>query len=102
MLISTTCNGYMSPEYVLDGLFSIKSDIFSFEVLLLKIISGKKNKGFFHNDPYSNSIQYVSCCQIFCVHVSFVSIGLKLTLFFSHIMLEIRHGNSGEKIRPWR
>ncbi|KAL5776591.1 hypothetical protein ACOSP7_009517 [Xanthoceras sorbifolium] len=58
MLISTTCNGYMSPEYVLDGLFSIKSDIFSFEVLLLKIISGKKNKGFFHNDPYSNSIQY--------------------------------------------
>ncbi|XP_019174907.1 PREDICTED: cysteine-rich receptor-like protein kinase 5 [Ipomoea nil] len=35
--------GYMSPEYVLHGLFSVKSDIFSFGVLLLEIITGKKN-----------------------------------------------------------
>jgi hypothetical protein len=33
----------MSPEYALDGLFSIKSDVFSFGVVLLEIISGKKN-----------------------------------------------------------
>ncbi|KAJ4841989.1 G-type lectin S-receptor-like serine/threonine-protein kinase SD1-1 [Turnera subulata] len=40
--------GYMAPEYAVDGLFSIKSDVFSFGVLVLEIISGKKNRGFFH------------------------------------------------------
>nr|XP_034898563.1 cysteine-rich receptor-like protein kinase 10 [Populus alba] len=38
--------GYMAPEYAMAGLFSVKSDIFSFGVLLLEIISGKKNVGF--------------------------------------------------------
>ncbi|CAN8231154.1 unnamed protein product [Cochlearia groenlandica] len=42
--------GYMSPEYAMDGIFSVKSDVFSFGVLLLEIISGKKNKGFYHSD----------------------------------------------------
>ncbi|CAA2977769.1 G-type lectin S-receptor-like serine threonine-kinase At4g27290 isoform X1 [Olea europaea subsp. europaea] len=35
--------GYMSPEYVIDGLFSLKSDVFSFGVLVLEIVSGTKN-----------------------------------------------------------
>ncbi|XP_077243376.1 G-type lectin S-receptor-like serine/threonine-protein kinase At4g27290 isoform X2 [Tasmannia lanceolata] len=35
--------GYMSPEYAMNGLFSVKSDVFSFGVILLEIISGKKN-----------------------------------------------------------
>ncbi|KAK0580083.1 hypothetical protein LWI29_036081 [Acer saccharum] len=51
--------GYMSLEYALDGIFSMKSDVFSFGVILLEIISGKKNKGFLHDDPYSNLIQYM-------------------------------------------
>ncbi|XVE51168.1 hypothetical protein DITRI_Ditri02bG0017800 [Diplodiscus trichospermus] len=38
--------GYMAPEYVMEGLFSIKSDVFSFGVLLLEIISDKRNNGF--------------------------------------------------------
>ncbi|XP_076926284.1 G-type lectin S-receptor-like serine/threonine-protein kinase At4g03230 [Bidens hawaiensis] len=38
--------GYMSPEYALDGVFSIKSDVFSFGVVLLEILSGKRNTGF--------------------------------------------------------
>ncbi|XP_062177165.1 G-type lectin S-receptor-like serine/threonine-protein kinase At1g11330 [Alnus glutinosa] len=41
--------GYMSPEYAIDGLYSIKSDVFSFGVLLLEIISGKKNTGFYNS-----------------------------------------------------
>ncbi|XP_008364109.3 receptor-like serine/threonine-protein kinase SD1-8 isoform X1 [Malus domestica] len=40
--------GYMSPEYAMDGLFSVKSDVFSFGVLVLEIISGKKNRGFYY------------------------------------------------------
>ncbi|THG02046.1 hypothetical protein TEA_009442 [Camellia sinensis var. sinensis] len=46
--------GYMSPEYAVDGLFSIKSDVFSFGVLVLEIVSGKKNKGFYHPDHHLN------------------------------------------------
>ncbi|XP_047316276.1 cysteine-rich receptor-like protein kinase 10 isoform X2 [Impatiens glandulifera] len=42
--------GYMSPEYVLHGHFSVKSDVFSFGVMLLEIISGKKNINFRHED----------------------------------------------------
>nr|XP_008349343.1 cysteine-rich receptor-like protein kinase 10 [Malus domestica] len=42
--------GYMSPEYVRHGCFSVKSDLYSFGVLVLEIISGKKNSTFFQTD----------------------------------------------------
>lgn len=46
--------GYMAPEYAIDGKFSVKSDVFSLGVLLLEIISGKKNRGFVHPDHHHN------------------------------------------------
>ncbi|KAL3651079.1 hypothetical protein CASFOL_007482 [Castilleja foliolosa] len=46
--------GYMSPEYAVDGLFSVKSDVFSFGVLVLEIVSGKRNRGFVHLDHNLN------------------------------------------------
>ncbi|KAJ6980054.1 hypothetical protein NC653_028012 [Populus alba x Populus x berolinensis] len=46
--------GYMSPEYAIDGIFSIKSDVFSFGVLVLEIVNGKRNRGFFHQDHKHN------------------------------------------------
>ena len=49
----------MSPEYALRGLFSIKSDVFSFGVLLLEILSGKKNTGFYNSDSLT-LLGYVS------------------------------------------
>ncbi|KAI8557685.1 hypothetical protein RHMOL_Rhmol04G0029100 [Rhododendron molle] len=42
--------GYMSPEYGLKGLFSVKSDVFSFGVLFLEILSGKRNTAFHDSD----------------------------------------------------
>ncbi|XP_074270053.1 cysteine-rich receptor-like protein kinase 25 isoform X2 [Silene latifolia] len=38
--------GYMPPEYAIEGRFSEKSDVFSFGVLLLEIITGKKTRWF--------------------------------------------------------
>ncbi|XP_019430588.1 PREDICTED: G-type lectin S-receptor-like serine/threonine-protein kinase CES101 [Lupinus angustifolius] len=35
--------GYMSPEYVMEGSFSTKSDVYSYGVLLLEIVSGRMN-----------------------------------------------------------
>ncbi|CAA3009733.1 G-type lectin S-receptor-like serine/threonine-protein kinase At4g27290 isoform X1 [Olea europaea var. sylvestris] len=46
--------GYMAPEYAFYGLFSVKSDVFSFGILLLEILSGKKNRGFDH--PLSQNL----------------------------------------------
>ncbi|KAH9651083.1 Receptor-like serine/threonine-protein kinase SD1-7 [Citrus sinensis] len=45
--------GYMSPEYALDGLFSIKSDVFSFGILMLETLSGKKNTGVYNADSFN-------------------------------------------------
>ncbi|KAI3862949.1 hypothetical protein MKW92_023271 [Papaver armeniacum] len=42
--------GYMSPEYLLEGRFSEKSDVFSFGVLLLEVVSGQKITHFHHID----------------------------------------------------
>jgi hypothetical protein len=51
----------MAPEYAFGGLLSIKSDVFSFGVLILEIISGKRSAGFQHSgdEEFSNLLQYV-------------------------------------------
>lgn len=48
--------GYMSPEYAIDGVFSIKSDVFSYGVLVLETVSGKRNRGFCHPDHCHNLV----------------------------------------------
>ncbi|CAL4925940.1 unnamed protein product [Urochloa decumbens] len=50
--------GYMSPEYAMDGVFSTKSDVFSFGVLVLEVVSGKKNRGFYHTELDLNLLRY--------------------------------------------
>ncbi|KAH9754431.1 cysteine-rich receptor-like protein kinase 10 [Citrus sinensis] len=50
--------GYMAPEYAMEGLFSVKSDVFSFGVLLLEIISGKKNTGFYLSELGQSLLSY--------------------------------------------
>ncbi|KAF3453566.1 hypothetical protein FNV43_RR04006 [Rhamnella rubrinervis] len=48
--------GYMAPEYAIDGQFSVKSDVFSFGILMLEIVSGKKNRGFYQLSDNLNLI----------------------------------------------
>ncbi|XP_021719465.1 cysteine-rich receptor-like protein kinase 8 [Chenopodium quinoa] len=47
--------GYMAPEYAFYGFFSVKSDVYSFGILVLEIITGRKNSGF-HNEEYTEDL----------------------------------------------
>lgn len=49
----------MAPEYVVLGQFSVKSDVFSFGVLVLEIISGQRNN-FRNGDNIQYFLSYVS------------------------------------------
>jgi serine/threonine protein kinase len=42
--------GYMAPEYAIYGQFSVKTDVFSFGVLVIEIITGKGNNNGRSND----------------------------------------------------
>jgi serine/threonine protein kinase len=53
-------SGYISPEYAFNGLYSTKSDVFSFGVLVLEIVSGNRNRGFSHPDHQLNLLGHVS------------------------------------------
>ncbi|GKV19259.1 hypothetical protein SLEP1_g29544 [Rubroshorea leprosula] len=48
--------GYMAPEYVTHGHFSVKSDVFSFGVMLLEILSGQKNNSPCNGEDVANLI----------------------------------------------
>ncbi|GJN11429.1 hypothetical protein PR202_ga29623 [Eleusine coracana subsp. coracana] len=50
----------MSPEYAMDGVFSVKSDVFSFGVLVLEIVSGRKNRGMYSSGEQTSLLSHVS------------------------------------------
>ena len=89
-------SGYMAPEYAMDGLFSMKSDTYSFGVILLEISSGKKNSGLYsaHRSFPKPSIS----CSLLFLHLYVV-----IYLYFSHYedldYFANRHGRCGMKTR---
>ncbi|VAH56021.1 unnamed protein product [Triticum turgidum subsp. durum] len=50
--------GYMAPEYASKGIFSIKSDVFSFGVIIFEILSGKRNSGTQQRGGFINLLGY--------------------------------------------
>ncbi|KAM0952319.1 putative protein kinase RLK-Pelle-DLSV family [Dioscorea sansibarensis] len=51
--------GYMAPEYLMRGEFSPKSDVFSYGVLVLEIVTGRKNRGVVRYQPASDLVNNV-------------------------------------------
>lgn len=89
----------MSPEYGWGGIISEKSDIYSFGVLLLEIISGKKANKFVHND-HNSLINYVSVfytyhltLTIYIVFLFFLLLKKRYTNVYC--LIKFRHGNLG-------
>uniref|UniRef100_A0A0E0LLS1 Uncharacterized protein n=1 Tax=Oryza punctata TaxID=4537 RepID=A0A0E0LLS1_ORYPU len=54
--------GYMAPEYAMRGQYSVKSDTFSFGVMILEIVTGRRNSSF------SNSEQSVDLLSLVWEH----------------------------------
>ncbi|XWS12784.1 hypothetical protein CRYUN_Cryun37aG0120000 [Craigia yunnanensis] len=50
--------GYMAPEYAMHGQFSVKSDVFSFGVLLLEILSGQKISAFRNGSDVEDLVSF--------------------------------------------
>lgn len=50
----------MAPEYAMEGMFSVKTDVYSFGVLLLEVISGVKISNIDRIMDFPNLIVYVT------------------------------------------
>lgn len=76
------------------GLFSEKSDVYSFGVLLLEIVSGKRNSGFYDYERHLNLLGYVSAKSAVCLAASY-SINHGIFSFQN----DYRHGSYGLKAK---
>jgi serine/threonine protein kinase len=56
----------MAPEYAMRGTYSIKSDVFSFGVLILEIVTGRRNSVSYDSEQSVDLLSLVSvkhCCN---------------------------------------
>ena len=76
----------MSPEYAIDGKFSVNSDVFSLGVLLVEIVSGQRNRGFHHPDHHHSLLGQVSASNNTINYIYMWPEKLKMQLGFSRMI----------------
>lgn len=59
---SVGSRGYMAPEYLIQGIVSMKADIFSLGVIIIEIITGRRDYPYFQLDSPQSTI---TSCQYF-------------------------------------
>lgn len=84
----------MPPEYAVHGRYSMKSDVFSFGVIILEIISGNKIKGFYDSEHSLNLLGHVSTIPMM-IPISIVSYKDRFKVCDRYKFHDFRHGNSG-------
>ncbi|PIN26567.1 Serine/threonine protein kinase [Handroanthus impetiginosus] len=50
--------GYMAPEYIMNGVYSAKSDMYSFGVITLEIVNGQRNNSFHDLEGPMSLVQF--------------------------------------------
>jgi serine/threonine protein kinase len=103
--VGTQNSGYMAPEYAMEGLFSVKSDVFSFGVILLEIVSRKRNNRFYLTE-HAPSLTPCICTFLYplelTIFLRIISTG-KQTFYKTFLFKQInRHGDYGMKEKIWK
>lgn len=100
-------SGYMAPEFAMEGLYSGKSDVFSFGILLLEIMTGRRNL-ISRFCPSKLCTTYYSSGIYMCVRIfqndalCFELINKLYSSLKSIICIYIsRLGNYGTKAKDW-
>jgi serine/threonine protein kinase len=61
----------MAPEYAMHGMYSEKLDVYSFGIMVLEIVTGRKNSSFSNNQLAVNLITHVSSLLLSILHYIF-------------------------------
>ncbi|CAN1775070.1 G-type lectin S-receptor-like serine/threonine-protein kinase SD1-1 [Linum perenne] len=61
--VGNAIEGNTRNVYTIDGIYSIKSDVFSFGVMVLEVISGERNRGFSHPNHQLNLLGHAWTLQ---------------------------------------
>lgn len=83
----------MAPEYAMGGRFSEKSDVFSFGILVLEIISGRRNTSFYNDEIALSLLEYVKKPNHFLLTNFLVTLNFSLTE--DSVFWFFRHGKYG-------
>ena len=70
----------MAPEYVMEGLFSINSNVYSFRILMLEMFCEKKKRNKQTNSGFNNTELHKALCHMY-VSLPYLYLGLKLTFY---------------------
>lgn len=96
----------MAPEYALHGYLTEKTDIFSYGILVLEIVSGRKNHDELFDEEKADLLSYVSSLLHILktetkdiTNLHFQSQICFWVVFLNNIIY--RHGRFGEKERYW-
>jgi serine/threonine protein kinase len=90
--------GYMAPEYAMFGQFSTKSDVFSFGILILEIISGQKITSFCDAENMEHLLSYV-CISIGTFLAMYTAFCLRIDIFMQ-AWRNWREGTTSNLIDP--
>ena len=59
----------MAPEYMMHGNYSVKSDVFSFGVIVLKVMTGRKNSDTTESEDLLTMVCFVAKLYLNLYHI---------------------------------